>query len=148
MKVGDEAELEVMDFLRSLGFYPYKNDNPKTRLLYDIAADHECRTITFEVKHDVMSAKTGNVALEYFNSKKGTPSGITATTADWWVHKICGELWIIKTSDLLNFTKTEKPCKMISAGGDKNADLMIYAIDRFTSNARLLSSITSIEELL
>jgi hypothetical protein len=95
-----------------------------------------------------MAVRTGNIALEYFNSKSMKPSGITATKADWWVHKIDGELWIIRVSDLLNFTKTEKPVRMISRGGDDNADLLLYQIETFTSVARKLSSITSWEELL
>lgn len=156
LKIGDEAEQEVMAFLETLGLCPIKNDDKNTRLFHDIHCiwnENEFsssvdRVIKFEVKNDVMAHKTGNVAIEYYNSKSNKASGITATKADWWVHKITGNLWIIRVSDLLTFTKEEKPHKIINGGGDKNADLLIYKVDHFTEKCRLLTDITSIEELL
>lgn len=152
MRIGDEAEIEVMQFMENLGCAVTKNNDKNTRIEYDILAEfviyrhvdeyggyEETAIVKFEVKNDVMASKTGNVALEYFNSKSKKASGITATKADWWVHKIDGELWIIRVADLLNFTKSEKPRKIINGGGDNNADLLIYEIERFTSKCKLLS---------
>lgn len=156
MRIGDEAEREVIDFLSTLGCIAIKNEDKDTRIEHDIHAFKNpspydsCVTppvVKFEVKNDVMAEKTGNIALEYYNSKSNKPSGITATRADWWVHKIAGELWIIRVSELINFTKNEKPVRMISGGGDDNADLMLYRIETFTAIASRLSDITSWEQL-
>jgi len=158
MKIGDEAEFELMNFISAIdGFLvPQKNEDKNTRIEYDIACGYNRDPVSsavegvvyFEVKNDVMASKTGNIALEYFNSKSMKASGITATKADWWVHKINGELWAIRVKELIDFTKNEKPDKIIIGGGDNNADLMIYKIERFTSVAKQLSTLTEIEDFI
>ena len=156
LRVGNEAELEVIAYLNSIGCVANKNVDKAKLIEYDIEVFQNPSdnfssaippSVTMEIKNDEMSKKTGNIALEYYNSKSCKPSGITATKADIWVHKINGELWIIRVSELINFTKTEKPVKMISGGGDNNADLLIYRIETFTNVARRLSEITSWEQL-
>lgn len=147
--LGDMAENEVIVYLTNIGFNAIKNEDKATRLYYDvIATDINNQVVTIEVKNDIRSLASGNVAIEYHNSKSDKPSGIMATKADWWVHKICGTLWIIRVSDLLSFTKTEKPVKVISSGGDKNANLLIYTVEQFTKAAKPLTSITKVEDLL
>lgn len=64
--------------------------------------DLECKVCglrtTFEVKNELMVTKTGNVAIEF--TCRGKPSGIRITTADFWVEKIRGAFYIIRTADL------------------------------------------------
>jgi Holliday junction resolvase len=146
--IGDEAELEVIEYLNSIGFATSKNTDTKTRQFYDIEATYDNKSITLEIKHDKMAAKTGNVAIEYYNSKQCKPSGIYVTKAKWWVHKIDGVMWICEVEKLINFTKTEKADKMIVGGGDKNADLFIYRVDRFTDICRDLKTMVTPEEFL
>jgi hypothetical protein len=43
--------------------------------------------LTYEVKADRMTCKTGNIFVEFECS--GKPSGIMATKADFWIHFIC-----------------------------------------------------------
>lgn len=50
---------------------------------YDIKILYGDKEITFESKEDLMSAKTGNMFLEYECS--GKPSGITTTKSDFYL---------------------------------------------------------------
>jgi hypothetical protein len=146
MRIGDEAEQEVIDYLTLLGFNATKNDDKQTRLYYDVIASYEAWKITLEVKNDVMARKTGNIALEYYNSKSNKASGITATKANWWVHKVNGELWTVQVPVLINFTKNVSPVRIVNGGGDNNADIMLYKIESFTDIAKPLT-LMEIKEL-
>lgn len=148
MKIGDIAEQELIDHLNKIGMKAEKNTDKNLRLDFDVVAQYNGQVLTFEVKNDAMASKTGNMCIEYHNTKKDAASGLYATKANWWVHKLDDTLWIIKVSDLLSFTATEKPDKTIKSGGDKNANLFIYKIDRFTSVAKELSSFVKPEDLL
>lgn len=83
-----------------------------------------------EVKYDVMAEKTGNVAIEYHNSKRDEPSGINVTLADIWVHIITDSnnrtMWITSVKNLLVFIQNNTPYKTIIGAGDKNACLYLY----------------------
>lgn len=93
-------------------------------------SDYDIRVVspefTIEVKEDLYSAKSGNVAIEYWNSKSNKPSGITITKANIWCHIIAGEPFIIKTKTLKDFIDKVKPKRMLTGVGDGNADIMLY----------------------
>jgi len=88
-------------------------------------------TVTFEVKYDLYAAKSGNIAIEFFNSKSGTPSGLTATTADIWCHVITNpmSIWLTSVTSLKKFCEENKPFKTITAGGDDNSCMYLYKQD-------------------
>lgn len=94
--------------------------------------DFDVKTIskfnfTFEVKFDIYASRSGNIAIEYWNSKKCSPSGVTATKADFWVHVLSeSEIWIIKVSDLRSFCDKVKPFRTIENGGDDNSCMFLY----------------------
>ena len=148
MKIGDIAEQELIDYLNQIGMQAEKNTDKNLRLDFDVVARYNGQILTFEVKNDAMASKTGNMCIEYHNTKKDTASGLHATKADWWVHKLENTLWIIRVSELKVFTLNEKPDKHIKSGGDKNANLFIYKMERFTSIAKDLSTILKPEDLL
>ena len=53
--------------------------------------------VTFEHKRDYQTITTGNVAIE-FEEKRGTEkrlSGISITTAEWWVVEFDIDSWIL-----------------------------------------------------
>lgn len=159
-KQGDIAEKELIDFLNKQngGFPATLNIDDSKRYDYDVEMDISFCShgtamkmnglLTFEVKHDVMAKKTGNVAIEFHNSKKNEPSGIYVTKANIWAHKILDEIWLCSVSDLKEFVKNEKPVKIVIAGGDDNADLFIFTIDQFTAICTPLSSITHVDDIL
>ena len=70
--------------------------------------------------------KTGNIAIEY--QCYGKPSGIDATTSDYWFHNLCiGEetfaTLVFKTDSLRKIIKNLDNKKSVS-GGDNNASRM------------------------
>ena len=81
--------------------------------------------LKIEIKHDKMSQKTGNIAIEY--ESWGRPSGIAISDADYW----CIAL---EDSDLLIFIKIDKLKELarkayangqITTGGDDNTSKLI-----------------------
>ena len=80
-----------------------------------------------EVKSErYMWQRTGNIAIEY--QCYGKPSGIDATTSDYWFHNLCiGEetfaTLVFKTDSLRKIIKNLDKKKSVS-GGDNNASRM------------------------
>jgi|TARA_R110002020_G_scaffold22039_1_gene74576 hypothetical protein len=73
-----------------------------------------------------MWQRTGNIAIEY--QSYGKPSGIDATTSDYWFHNLCvGEetfaTLVFKTDSLRKIIKNLDKKKSVS-GGDNNASRM------------------------
>lgn len=156
-KVGDEAENEILQWLLDGGHNARKNLVHSLRYDYDIEVDIPLYSshgyamkhdkFTIEVKNDVMATKTGNVAIEYWNSRKNAPSGLTVTKANIWAHKIDGEVWICSVPSLKKFVETNKPLRIIEGGGDDNADLYLYKIEDFISNCIKLKEISHAHQL-
>ncbi len=144
--LGDKAEAECLVTLELLGFDVEKVPT-ENRYDYDLKATIGSRSLTFEVKNDVKCALTKNIAIEYFNSKKNEPSGITATKADFWVHKFDKKLWIVKTSKLKEFIGKQQPKRVVLGGGDDNADLYLYDKAKFENICQAFEDIKTSEEL-
>lgn len=85
------------------------------------------RTFTIEVKYDAMEARTGNVAIEHYNTRACKPSGISATTSDVWaiVLQSPTTVWLARTSDLRHYFETVAG-REIACGGDGNAAMRLY----------------------
>lgn len=138
--LGDTAEQLLLKELRQRKtvIEAGLNEDKEKRYEYDIWADVVNNTgfdavrkyITFEVKYDLYASKSGNWAIEYWNSKKNQASGIMATKADWWIHVVNEEnlpvLYAITVTELKAFLDKNKPFRTISSGGDNNADLYLY----------------------
>ena len=103
--IGREAENRVVGLYNSLGFVSYLNTDKQLKSLYDIvsfAATWELMTLasdynidnppphrhsfTTEVKYDIRSLQTGNIAIEIYNPKTETDSGLNITEANIWCH--------------------------------------------------------------
>ena len=151
LRVGKEAEQELVDILSAFGGESKLNAVHANRYEYDVECvfthGDEQKTMTFEVKNDVMSKRTGNLAIEYWNSKQNKPSGLFRTTANFWVHKFNDSLYVIPVETLKTLTNQQKPDRFISGGGDDNADLMLYQIERLENEMREISSFGSCSEL-
>ena len=80
-----------------------------------------------EVKRDRMSEKTGNIAIEF--ECRGAPSGIKATTAEWWALDLphLETVVMIKTSRLVSLMRQKIKSKEaeIKTGGDDAASKMV-----------------------
>ena len=103
-------------------YWDLRVDVPKEWLFKD---NH----FTIEIKHDVYQARSGNIAIETWNSRKNEPAGIKMTKADLWAHVLSDSIWIARTGDLRNFIDYVKPIRIIEAAGDGNAFIYLYSSD-------------------
>lgn len=134
---GDVGEILVSNLFDRAGFEVVKNLGKFNKLSdFDLTINkfdedgHFLFDATLEVKYDIYSAKSGNIAIEYFNSKSNKPSGLTATKADFWVHVTPNQgIWIVKVDKLKKYLDKTPPFRKISSGGDGNADMFLYKSD-------------------
>lgn len=146
--IGNNGEKILLDYLNSIQIECGKNtDDAKHE--YDVWCKLDGFTWTFEVKADVMSMRTGNLAIEFFNSRQKKPSGISATKADFWVltfgHEMEG-LWITKVEMLRDYLSAHKPKKKMHGIGDGNADIMLYPKEKMLKD--LFVNISGLNQLM
>ena len=91
---------------------------------YDIKGTYKGRELTFEDKDDNKSYETGNVGIEWFS--RGKPSGISATTAKYWIQKICGEYYILTTKKLREHIEKKEYFYNVPSGGDPGSNTKMY----------------------
>lgn len=142
LKAGKKGEQIVCEFLTSKNILFSLNTSNKLKELtgWDVKLTLNEEEITIEVKFDLMASKTGNMAIEFYNSKLCKPSGIAATRAKLWAVVLNGEAFICSVARLKAFLKDNKPLKNISSGGDNNASLYIYKLKNILPIFRLLNS--------
>lgn len=126
LSVGNKAEGLVQMAFAKHGVETTVPDSPSSA--YDLQASLLNRDVTMEVKFDLFCARSGNIAIEFFNPKQGKPSGVQATKADIWVHLITKpmSIWVASVVALKNFIKTVKPHKTVACGGDDNSSMYLY----------------------
>jgi hypothetical protein len=78
LKFGQGYEMNLLKFVDHDGYAQAEGVFKK----WDMKLFKGDACTTYEVKADRMAVRTGNIALEYESS--GKPSGIRATTADYW----------------------------------------------------------------
>lgn len=144
LKQGNVGQKYLTDLLDSKNVKWESNKD----ISYDLIITSPIVT-TLEVKYDIMFAKTGNLAIEFRNSRKNAPSGLSATTATYWVHILSkDEILVAKVVDLKNACATIPPRRIILGGGDKNADLYLYKKDQLYPHIFSLLNKDSIHEIL
>jgi len=130
LKLGKTGEEEVIKLLEQHKIKCKINEDKKTRIYHDIVGSTKKGEFSIEVKYDEYCAKSGNIAIEYYNSSKEQESGIDITSATFWAHltpnqsKI--EIWITPVSFLKLFIKENKPLRTITNAGDGNASIYLY----------------------
>ena len=127
---GENAEDSVAKILSCLWDVHKASDLEKGRF-YDwdlsvaqVGTGYEVFTV--EVKYDEMQAKTGNIAIEFYNSKLDRPSGLSATKADLWCHVLKDSTWITSVDKLKKFCEETTPFKSFNYAGDENASILLY----------------------
>jgi hypothetical protein len=122
-RFGKKGEDIVLELLTKLDI-PANRPEPFSKY-YDLILKLD-KEYTAEIKADLMGARTGNIALEFWNSRKNEASGISATKSDLWFHIFCKEVWVANTLDLKVYVQNNSPHKMTFDSGDKNANLYLY----------------------
>jgi len=113
LKMGNEYEQKYIDMI-DYDSYEISKGCFKP---YDIKVMNGDITTTYEIKADRMTARTGNVVIEY--KCNGKPSGITSSEADYWVYFIVGTTEYIKIpTNVLRQFILEKKYKNSVSGGD------------------------------
>jgi hypothetical protein len=146
LRVGKDAQEALKQKLLILGFANISENND---IAYDLLADE----IKIEVKFDKYEERSGNIAIEFFNTKSNKPSGITATKADLWCHILQKDgsylIYLTSTVKLKDFIEKNKPFRIIESGGDGNASLLLFKTDIIIPAIfTLLESCTTKNELL
>lgn len=145
--IGTQAENFVIQLFNNGG---WRCENAtKGNAEWDIKIFKGLLQLSFEVKFDKMSEKTGNIAIEYFNPKKNKESGLTISTADFWIY--CWgnplEAYLVSLKWLKKYIDRTKPFRHIDKGGDNNASLLLYKRDKMVNEVFWRIDNISIEEL-
>lgn len=119
LKAGKVNEEKFAKYLESKEFKDVKFCDFKS---YDIIAQRGGKFLTFEVKTDLIESE--NMAIEFFCLRRFEPSGIMATTADYWVQYFGDNAVMFKAEVLKKFLQETKP-KMVYGGDDKLALLFL-----------------------
>lgn len=130
-KLGNAGEKRVIETFSEFGFECVKNTDKEKLLDYDIFAKDLLKSVgdfTIEVKNDWYAQKSGNVAIEYFNSNKNTHSGVAATKANIWTHIIGDDIYAVSVKVLTDYVKKYEPYKELFDVGDGNAHIYLYRI--------------------
>jgi Holliday junction resolvase-like predicted endonuclease len=122
---GEVGEDEVKSFFEGLGFVFIGKCNNNE---FDLIMEYNRRPVTIEVKTDSYR-DTGNIAIEI--ESRGKPSGLSVTKADYFatIFRCTEELWIIKTSELLELISNNN-FYLKENGGDKGSNTKFYLISK------------------
>jgi len=144
--IGHKGEQEVIALLNRCGIITEKEPDKEKRYDHDLVCQLGKKRFTCEVKFDSMACQTGNLAIEWWNSKKNEPSGLTVTKANLWVHLIRDgsniTVWVTNTNTLREYVKNNEPHKKIEKAGDDNASLNLYRTDDILSIFERLDNIS------
>jgi hypothetical protein len=127
--VGGVGERALVGVLAGAGLEAAQNKATKRSELarWDVEFRLAGRRVTAEVKTDLYEARTGNVAVEFFNSRSGKPSGIAATAADLWVVVLAdGGVWAARTAALKGYFDSQPCVREVHGAGDGNASLRLF----------------------
>lgn len=129
---GETAEKLVRKIFKKAKIETFDNDGDTLKVLrgYDFSFNYKGKEYRVEVKNDLYEAKSGNIAVEYFNPKTCKCSGIYASTSHFYIYVLSDEsVWICSTHNLVIYVMTKKPYKDILCGGDGNASMKLYKRD-------------------
>lgn len=126
LKKGKIGEDMVVKLFKSAGVdLGFNKDRSKFKF-WDLKSEALDTSFSIEVKNDIMSVATGNIAIEVSNPRSGKESGISVTKSDLWVHIVGKEIWCCKSGKLKSFVSKNKPFKVVKYAGDGNATIYLY----------------------
>jgi hypothetical protein len=139
---GNDGEKLVASLLSDLGI-KYEFVDKENREFYDIIFWLDRKKYKIEIKYDYFQKKSGNFAIEVFNTYAKKKSGLSITKSNLWIHILDEQTMLIThTSKLKDFCRKNKPAKIIERGGDKNARLWLYPSSSIIGIFKNISGIT------
>ena len=143
LNIGKQGEQFARAKLEELGYKTEDGDGKHIDFFLLANSKFSC-----ECKFDVYANKSGNWAIEYYNSKICKPSGIESTTCDLWIHVIGqNEIYFNKVSALKKFIQDTKPDRDVS-GGDNNSQMFLYKKDNICGKGLLIFSKENLNAIL
>jgi hypothetical protein len=125
LTLGARGEQRLIDVLAGARL-PCRRNESADLVGWDVAFEFGGEVVRVEVKHDLYAAKSGNLAVEYYNPRAGKPSGILATKSRLWCVVLADGVYLGRTADLKAYFET-KPCvRDVACGGDGNAAMRLY----------------------
>jgi|TARA_R110002050_G_scaffold202480_3_gene337677 hypothetical protein len=126
---GKKGEEMVLQLFKSVGIeLDFNNDKSKFKF-WDLRCEDKASDFSIEVKNDMMSVATGNIAIEVSNPRSGKDSGISVTKSDLWIHIVGREIWCCESKALKKFVSDTEPFKVVKYAGDGNATIYLYKKD-------------------
>ena len=132
LKLGKYYELETLKHIKYDSF-EFSVGNCKE---WDIKTINSNVNTYYEVKSDLVAYKYGNICIEFNCSKKN--SGITATTADYWVYYVIEDkqlnkykVFIIPTSELKEMIEDKLYTRIVKCGDGFNASCYLFKMNLF-----------------
>ncbi len=135
LAVGEMAEAGFRALLSDAGLANNKPNERSNDVRFELGGVWR----TAEVKFDIYAAKSGNLALEYRNTRSGKPTGILASRSDFWVvglgtRSSLDELWVAPTSLVRHyFLWSDRAVRDVKGAGDGNADIRLFPKDDILS---------------
>jgi hypothetical protein len=123
---GERGEDSVMELLSKIDISSGRPD--KNSKFFDIIIKLD-KEYTGEIKTDIMGKRTGNLAFEFWNSRKNEPSGISVSQADLWFHIFKDIIYVANTLELKLYIQNNPPMRTFFDAGDKNANIYLYKAD-------------------
>lgn len=138
-QLGKEAEDFVIKLFTRHKYEVSRNEDKDTRSEYDLAVSiSPKKKVYIEVKLDKMAAQTQNLCIEYYNPKTQKDSGINITKANIYSYTLLDDgnhtVWFSNVNKLKDYLKNTKPKKVINKGGDNNASLYLYPVEKILAD--------------
>jgi hypothetical protein len=121
---GQQAEAEVMLLLAGYFKVPESDISRNNTSAFDLSINS--LQLTFEVKNDLMAAKTGNVAVEY--ESRGRASGLAISQALYWVYKFSNKYYLLHSNRLKQELFDNKNYFRLATGGDAGSNTKMFLI--------------------
>ena len=131
-RLGERKEDDFRRLCEAHGVSCVKNTEESKLSLYDFDCKMDDEAFTVEVKCDALAKKYGNIALEYFNTRLGRPSGIAVTTSDLWVHFDKEDSFLLFNTEKLKqmqLSQAPEPWFHEVHGGDNNSLMDLYRVE-------------------
>lgn len=140
ISTGVQGEQFIKELLESKGFKYLSSCQDNS---HDLKMSYGDKEYTYEIKTDVYPRDTGNLVIEF--ESRGKPSGISVTTADFFVTFFpnLGEVWNIRTEDLRKFIEEKKPFSFNNSG-DAGSNTKLYRLKKM--EVRELFRVHKLEE--
>ncbi len=123
--MGEQAQNEAVERIKKEFNGLVISEEQSANNKFDIMGKYQGKEISFEVKWDIMAEKTGNVAIEY--ESRGKMSGISVTKACYWIYKISGKFYLIKTEKIKEEINNKAYHRNVT-GGDYGSNTKMYLI--------------------